>query len=81
MIKFFIWLLLVVIFFIYYNKYKCDWYFNFYLINRKYNLVLINFIYYDKNNNIRHGKMIVPKSDAREIINILEECFLEKINI
>lgn len=81
MIKFFIWLVSVIIFFVYYKKYKCDWYFKYRIINRKYNLVLVNFIYYDKNNIIKNGKMVVPKMDADEIINILEECFLEKINI
>ncbi len=79
MIKFFIWLLFVFIIYVWYKKYKFKWYFNCRVINKKYNLVTVEFLYYDKSNIIRKGKLVVQKMDSLDIINILQECFIEKI--
>lgn len=79
MIKFFIWLLFVFIIYIWYKKYKFKWYFNYRVINKKYNLVTVEFLYYDNSNIIRKGKLVVQKMDSLDIINILQECFIEKI--
>jgi len=81
MIKFFIWLLFVFIIYVWYKKYKFKWYFNYRVINKKYNLVTVEFLYYDKSNIIRKGKLVVQKMDSLDIINILQECFIEKINL
>lgn len=81
MIRFLIWLLFVFILYLWYRKYKFTWYFNYRVINKKYNLVTVEFLYYDKSNIIRKGKLVVEKMDSQDIINILQECFIEKISL
>lgn len=79
MYKFFIWILIIIISTSFYKKYKCSWYFNYHIINKKYNLVMIEFLYYYEVDKIKKGKIIVPKDSSSELIEVLEECFLEKI--
>lgn len=80
MIRFFIWLSLILISISYYKKYRCNWYFQTKLVDEKYNLVLIEFLYYDKKLNIKKGKILVPKDSSSEMKELLEEHFLEKIS-
>ena len=42
---------------------------------------LIIFLYYDKDKNIKKGKIIVPRESSFEIKELLEDLFLEKIPI
>lgn len=80
MYKFFIWIIIILFVSVYYKKYKCKWYFNYHLISKKYNLVMLEFIYYNDKNEIKKGKMIVPKDSVLNLIEVLEQCFLEKIS-
>lgn len=81
MIRFFIWLLLTLIIVKFYKKYKYNWYFRIDEYDELEDLVLINFLYYDKQNNIKKGRIIVGTESGLEIKNLLEELFLEKISI
>lgn len=81
MIRFFIWLLLTLIIVKFYKKYKYNWYFRIDEYDELEDLVLINFLYYDKQKNIKKGKIIVGTESGLEIKNLLEELFLEKISI
>lgn len=81
MYKFLLWIIIILISSAYYKKCKCKWYFNYRLINNKYNLVQLEFIYYDSKYNLKKGKLIVPKDSANSLIEILELCFLEKISL
>lgn len=79
MIRFF--LLFIMLYFLckYIKRASKDYYFNYKQISDKYNLYEINYIYYDKYNQIRKDKMIVLKNDVEDIINILEILFNSKI--
>jgi hypothetical protein len=81
MIRFFIWLLLTLIIVKFYKKYKYNWYFRIDEYDELKDLVLINFLYYDKQNNIKKGRIIVGTESGLEIKSLLEELFLEKISI
>lgn len=81
MIRFFIWLLLTLIIVKFYKKYKYNWYFRIDEYDELEDLVLINFLYYDKQNNIKKGRIIVGTESGLEIKSLLEELFLEKIAI
>lgn len=63
----------------YIKKASKDYYFNYKQISDKYNLYELNYIYYDKYNQIRKDKMIILKSDLEEIMDILEILFNSKI--
>lgn len=81
MIRFFIWLLFTLTIVKFYKKYKYNWYFRIDEYDELEDLVLINFLYYDKQNNIKKGRIIVGTESGLEIKNLLEELFLEKISI
>lgn len=79
MIRFFL-IFLILLFLCKYIRYaNKDYYFNYKKISDKYNLYELNYIYYNKYNQIRKDKMIVLESDLNEIINILEIMFNNKI--
>lgn len=81
MIRFFIWLFLTLIMLNYYKKYKYNWHFQISDLNDNLDLNLIIFLYYDKDKNIKKGKIIVPRESSFEIKELLEDLFLEKIPI
>ena len=68
MIRFFIWLLLTLIIIKFYKKFKYNCYFR---IDE----------YYELQNNIKKGRIIVGTESGLEIKSLLEELFLEKISI
>lgn len=81
MIRFLIWLFLTLIIINYYKKYKYNWHFQISDLNDNLDLNLIIFLYYDKDKNIKKGKIIVPRESSFEIKELLEDLFLEKIPI
>ena len=81
MIRFFILLFLTLIIINYYKKYKYNWHFQISDLNDNLDLNLIIFLYYDKDKNIKKGKIIVPRESSCEIKELLEDLFLEKIPI
>lgn len=81
MIRFFLFVFIIIIIIKFISKNKLHYYFNYKLIDTKYNLCELNYIYYDNNNIIRKDKMIVIKSDCENIIEVLEDCYLNNIKI
>lgn len=81
MIKFF-FMTFAIFLTIFYIKYKKnDYYFNYELIDKNLNFVKLNYIYYDKFKKIRKDYMIIPLSDVKDMINVLEYCYYNNISI
>ncbi|MEG0266820.1 MAG: hypothetical protein RSB77_01035 [Bacilli bacterium] len=81
MIKIIIVIILCILSYFYVKYSSKDYYFTIAHFDNIYNLVELNYIYYDELNIIRKDKLIVLKEDSYELLEILEEIFRSKITI
>ena len=79
MIRFLFIIILILAVYLYLKYYEHHPYFFIKRINHKYNLVELNFFVLNKRYYIEKEKLILLEEDANDLIDVLEELYIDNI--
>ena len=81
MIRFLFLVILLVSIYLYIKYHEQHPYFKVELISKKYNLANLQFIYLNKSDYIEGSNMILLLEDAKELMDVLEDCYIDNIKL
>ena len=79
MIRFFFVIIILFLTFNYIKKVNKNYFFYIKKINEQYNIVVLNYVYL--NEYIEKSTLLVLKEDVEDLINILEDCYINDIRL
>lgn len=79
MIRFFFVIIILFLTFNYIKKVNKNHFFYIKKINEQYNIVVLNYVYL--NEYIEKSTLLVLKEDVEDLINILEDCYINDIRL